>query len=345
MIRKLKLGLVALLLPLIAFASSYPSPTFQNVTVNGTLTTNGTIAGTGTLGIANGGTGATTASAALTNLGGIPIAGGNFTGAAGISLNQNAATRFTISNQSSGTSALTGIDFESFGGGWQVDVPQNATFVNPLIFKFGGTEVARLSPTGAAFQVTGGASFTQRPTFNGATPWDSANLNFATPPAIGATTPSTGKFTTLQATSTITPSSTSGIVGTATNDNANAGSIGEYVTATGSGVALTTSTPANITSVSLTAGDWDVSGNVQYTTSAVTGTAFWASISTVSGTNGGLGALINFQFTSSGLNTFLPTPVVRISVASTTTVYLVGEINFASGTASGSGIIRARRVR
>jgi hypothetical protein len=204
MLKKLKLAVIAFLLPLVAFAQSYPSPTFNNVTVSGTLTANGTIAGTGTLGVPNGGTGATTASAALANLGGMPIAGGNFTGAAGISFDQNNATRFTVSNQSSGASALTGLDFESFGGSWKIDVPQSATFVNPLIFKFGTTEVARLSPTGAALQVTGGASFTVRPTFNGATPWDSANLNFATPPAIGGTTPAAGSFTNLTATGTLT---------------------------------------------------------------------------------------------------------------------------------------------
>lgn len=38
MLKKIKLGLVALLLPLVALAQSYPSPTFNNVTVNGTLT-------------------------------------------------------------------------------------------------------------------------------------------------------------------------------------------------------------------------------------------------------------------------------------------------------------------
>ncbi|MEX3933259.1 hypothetical protein AB4Y32_15900 [Paraburkholderia phymatum] len=145
--------------------------------------TGGTITGLSSpVPMASGGTGAATASAALSNLGAMPIAGGNFTGAAGISFDQNNATRFTVSNQSSGTSALTGIDFESFGGSWKIDVPQSVTFVNPLIFKFGTTEVARLSPTGAALQVTGGASFTVRPTFNGAIPWDSANF---TPPLTG----------------------------------------------------------------------------------------------------------------------------------------------------------------
>lgn len=43
MLTKLKLGLLALLLPVLAFGQSYPSPTFQNVTVNGTFTSAGNI--------------------------------------------------------------------------------------------------------------------------------------------------------------------------------------------------------------------------------------------------------------------------------------------------------------
>ncbi|CAE6712769.1 hypothetical protein R75461_01135 [Paraburkholderia nemoris] len=43
MLKKIKLGLVALLLPLLAFGQSYPSPTFNNLTVNGTFTSTGNI--------------------------------------------------------------------------------------------------------------------------------------------------------------------------------------------------------------------------------------------------------------------------------------------------------------
>ena len=55
---------------------------------------------------------------------------------------------------------------------------------------------------------------------------------------------------------TVTP--TGGIVGTTTNNNAAAGCVGEYVSSAieyASRVSLTTSTPANVTSISLTAGD------------------------------------------------------------------------------------------
>src|ERR1019366_4169569 len=50
------------------------------------------------------------------------------------------------------------------------------------------------------------------------------------------------------------------IVGTATNDNATAGNVGEHIQAVASNVVATDATFVNITSISLTAGDWDVTG-------------------------------------------------------------------------------------
>lgn len=171
----------------------------------------------------------------------------------------------------------------------------------------------------------------------------------ASPPAIGGTTPSTGKFTTLQATSTITPSSTAGIVGTTTNDNANAGSVGEYVTATASGISLASITPVNITSISLTAGDWDVSGVVRFNGTSLNATTLLSSVSTTSATIGALGfygqqSAFGATAAVTG-NWVIPTPVARITLTTTTTVYLVANQAFSAGTATGDGLIRARRVR
>jgi hypothetical protein len=61
MLKKIKLGLVALLLPLLAFGQTYPSPTFQNLTVNGTLTA-ANQSFTNPLPVASGGTNCATAS-------------------------------------------------------------------------------------------------------------------------------------------------------------------------------------------------------------------------------------------------------------------------------------------
>jgi hypothetical protein len=61
---------------------------------------------------------------------------------------------------------------------------------------------------------------------------------------------------TLSVTGTITPSQTAGIVGTTTNNNANAGSVGEQIISNKlTNVAMTSAVLVNVTSISLTAGD------------------------------------------------------------------------------------------
>ncbi|NTI92294.1 hypothetical protein G6L78_01480 [Agrobacterium rhizogenes] len=170
---------------------------------------------------------------------------------------------------------------------------------------------------------------------------------------IGATTASTGRFTTVTATSTITPSSTGGIVGTTTNDNANAGSIGEYVPSDvplGGAVALTSGTSANVTSISLTAGDWDVWGSVAYTYgSGTTVTVVRQAISTTSAALPTLpagGAYSILQMASIVTPSIsMPVGMVRISVSTTTPVYLVTQATFGTSTMSAYGGIYARRVR
>ena len=152
----------------------------------------------------------------------------------------------------------------------------------------------------------------------------------------------------------ITPTQTGGIVGTTTNNNANAGSVGEYIASTvlqASRVALTSGTPVNVTSISLTAGDWDVTGLLGLSeNSSVAWTYYVGSISSVSGTlstlqtNSSTGS-INTT-TLAVVNAYLPLPVVRVSLASTTTYYLVAQGGFTGGSGQAAfGTIRARRVR
>jgi hypothetical protein len=165
--------------------------------------------------------------------------------------------------------------------------------------------------------------------------------------AIGATSASTGKFTTLQATAAITPSQASGIVGTTTNNNANAGSVGEYVTASTSGTSMTNGVSFNCASASLTAGDWDVSGAVQFIAAAgTTVSGIVAGSSATSATLGAVGSAQSIQATlTTGSPQTLAVPTFRYSLASTTTVFIVGNANFATSTMTCTGFIRARRVR
>ncbi len=141
--------------------------------------------------------------------------------------------------------------------------------------------------------------------------------------------------------------------GTTTNDNAAAGMVGEYVEAlllSGSAIALTSGAAMNVTSISLTAGDWDVSGMVQYVTGGTTTvTNLSANISTTSAGFGILGTTSIARFNSTALGTNPGNGMLvgphRILIAATTTVYLVASANFAVSTCSAYGQIRARRMR
>lgn len=172
----------------------------------------------------------------------------------------------------------------------------------------------------------------------------------ASPPAIGSTTPAAGSFTTLSATGAITPSQTAGITGTTTNNDANAGSVGEFPSPTNlSGVSLTSGTAANAASIPLTAGDWEISGSVRFNPGgSATTSNMTAGISTTSATFGGLGSLnaVLIPFSSvSGGNSIMSTPTVRIKLPTATTVYLVGLCTFSASTMTMDGFIRARRPR
>lgn len=141
--------------------------------------------------------------------------------------------------------------------------------------------------------------------------------------------------------------------GTATNDNAAAGEVGEYqsiLVPTGSPVSLTSGATTNITSLSLTAGDWDVGGNVVFLPAGTTTTSeYHVSTGTTSATldpNGASGAS-NAIHTSipAGQAGILPAGVRRYSFASTTTVFLLCTQTFAVSTMNGSGYLWARRAR
>lgn len=144
------------------------------------------------------------------------------------------------------------------------------------------------------------------------------------------------------------------IIGTATNNNAAAGSVGEYVSsviASGSAVALTTAVPANITSISLTAGDWDVTGAVDYVVTGATNLVFaLGSLSTTSATVDVTPTNVAAMgYNAAGMiPAFAPRiclPTWRVSISATTTIYLVSNQNFTASTLSGYGFIGARRVR
>ena len=157
----------------------------------------------------------------------------------------------------------------------------------------------------------------------------------------------------LSVTGNLTPSQTNGIVGTTTNNSANAGSVGEYVSsevAGGAGSGLTTATPANVTSISLTAGDWDVWGYAGFQPSDTTNIV--SLLGGVSSTSATLGANFSVnQYGATGIaisgtqNISFCVPQQRFSLAATTTIYLVVNQVFSVSTMTRWGGIYARRRR
>jgi hypothetical protein len=143
------------------------------------------------------------------------------------------------------------------------------------------------------------------------------------------------------------------ITGTTTNDNAATGLVGEYVSSSivqGAAVTLVPSTPKNVTSISLTAGDWDVNATLDYYISGggANATSLGGSISTVSATQavGGSGALFTLTLAAFPINTqHFPVGTIRLSIAATTTVYLVSAASYTVGLVQSGGFIGARRAR
>ncbi len=143
--------------------------------------------------------------------------------------------------------------------------------------------------------------------------------------------------------------------GTTTNDNAAAGNVGEEIQSTvlaGAAVALTSPNAANVTSIALTAGDWDVCAQVVITPGAGTNfTIIAGSMSTTSAVNdftnplrfGAVPLTAAGAVLASGLN-FQVGPS-RFSLAAPTTVFLVVLSIFTVSTAAAWGKIFARRTR
>jgi len=131
--------------------------------------------------------------------------------------------------------------------------------------------------------------------------------------------------------------------------NASAGFVGELISSVipfASAVSLATGTPVNVTSISLTAGDWDIYGNINIADSVQTLSAHevWASLTSAtlpdpSLYNGYFGNTNLYAFDARGI------PFLRVNVNTTTTAYLSARAVFGSGTVTACGGIYARRVR
>jgi hypothetical protein len=176
-------------------------------------------------------------------------------------------------------------------------------------------------------------------------------------------TSSGGAFTVAQlATSDISGFPAAGqLPGTATNDNATAGNVGEYretIVPVGSAISVSNGVTANLAQLtSLPAGDWAVSctvitlngGTTVLTTLevAINGTSATLPARGVIGTNGvgaGSNGFQNFN-ASAGSNQALATMPTRVSLASATTIFCPVNVAFSVSTSTIYGVLHAWRTR
>jgi hypothetical protein len=144
------------------------------------------------------------------------------------------------------------------------------------------------------------------------------------------------------------PVTTSTIITSRTNDAAAVGGLGECIESVVSAVgSFSSPTTKNVTSISLSAGDWDVDGLVALAAGAITGTLFEISLTTTTAGSGTLGDTRSQTsiMPTAAAGSSLAVPPKRFSFATTTTVYLTCGITFSAGTPSAYGRISARRVR
>lgn len=141
-------------------------------------------------------------------------------------------------------------------------------------------------------------------------------------------------------------------IGFVDGSTAAATQIGEEIKSTVAAVAVAaTGTVGNVTSISLTAGDWLVSGYAVFdggATGLTAGTPAKMSIVTTSATNGVAGDTMTQEsilaLLASGLFA-LDLPAKRVRLAAPTTYYLTEQVSYAAGSPTVSGTITATRVR
>jgi hypothetical protein len=299
------------------------TPSSGVVTISGGttgLTTSGSSATlnlTGTLKLGNGGT-----NAALTaSNGGIFYS----TASAGAILAGTATAQQLLMSGSSTTPQ------------WSTTTYPTTNAINTLLYASSANVMAALATANSSVLVTSSGGV---PSWSTTLPsgLSATNLTLVTPTLGGASATS------------LTFSSTTGIVGTTTNNNAASGSVGEFISsviASGSAVTATSNAASDLTSISLTAGDWDVWGNISLVTLGTTpvGLQVWTSTSSATAPDKSLYNGFQTLTTSLVAGTGFSVPYHRYSFASTTTVYISAFLTNSSGNGSICGGIYARRVR
>lgn len=266
------------------------------------------------------------------------------------------ATTFATDNLTANTASIvTPLPKASGGTGNATGTATvNANLTGPITSVGNATSVAAQTGTGSTFVMQTSPALT---TPNLGTPTTLVGTNItgtASALSIGgnaatATTSTnqsggTVSATTITATTgAITPHYPGGVVGNATGSAVTAGSVGETITSTASGVSLTNATATAVTSISLTAGTWIIFGNSVFTYSGGAATSGLAiainSIPTIPSS-----PLYSFLQFASGVQQGIVAPTITVNTNATAAYYLVVQANFVGGSMTGDAIITAVRV-
>lgn len=144
----------------------------------------------------------------------------------------------------------------------------------------------------------------------------------------------------------------SGYIGNSTGISPTAGNIGEQIRsfiAIGSAVALVSSNPKTVTSITLTPGIWDITSIMSFTTSGgltiqnlLSGIAIISN--TFAGTTSGDNLLNSNAFPAAGSDQSITISAYRVNISTSTTYFMVASAAFTVGSISAYGRISATRV-
>lgn len=269
---------------------------------------------------------------ALVNTSGTTYLSGNDSGAVTIGASSSTQTHTINGYQIDVTAARSGGTVASTVNNTSNTASSNAIFLAIV----GGTSAADAY---TQYQVSGTSNWVM-----GLDNSDSDAFVISSGNALGTNNIARGTSTTLQ------------IKGTATNDAASTGWVGEEVKSevTSDQNISSSATFFDMTSITLTAGDWDIEGAAVIIRSGATFTAtdFFVGVGTASGTSStGTTLPVNSHYQTDVCPTSFTrymanAPTTRVSISGSTTYYLKGFIgNFSAGTPVYRCVLRARRLR
>lgn len=135
--------------------------------------------------------------------------------------------------------------------------------------------------------------------------------------------------------------------GNNTNTASPAGYIGEIlstVVASGSGVTLTDGVGASVATLTLTAGNWQLSGFVGFFNNAVTTYVIGTISSVAASVAGRVGGYFQIGTNTAVYDAIFSVPNVQVSISGSTSYYLVAQAGITSGTCKAFGTIQAVRI-